>query len=116
MANKKTPKGQLKIVGTERKEIEKLTDAANSYQQLVAERMEIQAKEADAKAHLISTAQKAIEDGEIEEPPDDGKKHVVYRYEDDEGVTRDVKMKHKWGINVNKSKVNADEEDTEEAA
>jgi len=105
MAKTKRQRRQQQISGTERKEIEHLTDAAEAYRKTVAERMALQKVEADQKAHLLNTIHRCIHDKDIEAPPTDkSTPTIVYKYEDDDGVERDVKFQYgKETIKVNKA-------------
>lgn len=94
-ANKKTRR-QGQIPGTERDEIEDLTDAAEALRLAKSERKGLQAKVADAKAHLEATVQRHIDDGTIKLPEKFTiKKEPIYIYEDEDGKLQSVK----WTIN-----------------
>ncbi len=96
-------KKQGSIPGTERTEIEDLTNAAELYRKTVTERMNLQLVEREQKAHLLKEVKRHIDEGAItlnnkntEEP------QVVYRYEDEDGKVRDVKFAYgKESIKVN---------------
>lgn len=100
MANKK----QGQIAGTELPEIESLTDAAEAYRKTVAERMSLQKVEADQKSHLSATIHRLIDEGTVTVHENHSEPQIIYRYEDEDGVTRDVKFAHgKETIKVNKA-------------
>jgi len=95
MAKAKKPRkrNQQQVPGTERQEIEHLTDAAEAYRKTVAERMAIQRVESDQKAHLLSTVHRCFIEKDLEAPPTDkSTPTIVYKYEDEDGIERDVKF------------------------
>lgn len=93
-AKPKTRKrNQGQVPGTERPEIEHLTDAAEAYRKTVAQRMVLQREESDQKAHLLSTVHRCFREKDLEAPPTDkSTPTIVYKYEDDDGIERDVKF------------------------
>ncbi len=96
-------RNQSQVPGTERIEIEDLTNAAELYRKTVTDRMNLQLVEKDQKAHLLKEVKRHIDEGAItlkdnktDEP------QVVYRYEDGDGKVRDVKFAYgKESIKVN---------------
>jgi len=103
---------QGQIPGTERQEIEDLTDAAEAYRKVRSARQDLNIKEAEQKAHLQATIDRLIEEGEITLKEDAEEAQVIYRYEDENGDIQDVKYGHgKTILKVNKSKVAHDGDD-----
>lgn len=106
-------KKQTQVPGTERTEIEDLTNAAELYRKTVTERMNLQLVEKDQKAHLLREVKRHIDEGAItlndkktDEP------QVVYRYEDEDGKVRDVKFAYgKESIKVNLAVTASGEDD-----
>ena len=98
-------RNQGQVPGTERPEIEDLTDAAEAYRKTVAQRMQLQREESDQKMHLLNTVHRCFRDKELEAPPQDkSTPTVVYKYEDEDGIERDVKFQFgKETIKVNKA-------------
>lgn len=84
---KKPPKGrQGQIPGTERQEIESLTDAAEVLRKLKKKRKGLTSQIADAKAHMEAVVRTLIVDGEIKLPDKETiKDEVIYKYETDDG-------------------------------
>lgn len=106
-------KKQQQVPGTELPEIEALTEASEAYRKTVAERMSLQKIEADQKAHLIATVHRLIDEGSITlKETTSGEPQIIYRYEDEDGKTRDVKFAHgKETVKVNISSIHAGDDD-----
>lgn len=89
---KKPRRGQLQVPGTERTEIPKISEINNRRIAACKDRLSAQSRESDAKKELLAALEEAIAAEQIPlvSKPGDKKRRYVYRYEDDEGVTRDV--------------------------
>lgn len=85
-----TEKRQTQIPGTERLEISDVTEAAEEYRLVRDERMALSTKEAEAKKKLISTMQ--------------SHNLSAYRYDDQDGIERNVKLETKVSAKVAKVK------------
>jgi hypothetical protein len=100
---------QGQVPGTERLSIPELESAAEAYRRTVADRMAIQRTEADQKAHLSGTLHRFIDDKTVKVIEGSSIEQVVHRYEDEDGITRDIKFAHgKETIKVNKSDIEKD--------
>lgn len=101
---------QQEIPGTEPKRIQRVEDRAEAYRLIVRDRLEMQTKEAEAKADLEREINKQIEAGKLSVPPGSDEEPVpIYRYQSDDG-----EMVIRWGrteqVRVGKAKGKANEE------
>jgi len=108
-------KTQLQIVGTERQVDPEITRAAEEFRKRRNERQDAAKLEKSAKDVLQDVLERKAATGAIQLPPI-GKVGVVYRYDDDEGVTQNVKAGRaglKVKVNVNDETEDADAAESE---
>lgn len=108
-------KKQEQIPGTEREEIEELTDAAEVLRKAKQERAAVTKQISEAQAHLNGVVDRCIEEGEIELP--DKAVHVktvVYTYDDEDGKSQDVTYSTKSSSGVTGHKGGGEEEGNDE--
>lgn len=85
-----TEKRQTQIPGTERASIPEIDEAAEEYRLVRDERMALSTKEAEAKKKLVATMQ--------------SHNQSAYRYDDQDGIERNVKLETKVSAKVAKVK------------